>query len=183
MITTFANGIRRFYTFAKRKRYYTYLLALVINNLSDIQILHLTEILCRITEKFDKTFVFHQISQLDLEIIHNSREICIITNFIYRNIYITHIHIYIYIYIYIYYIYYILYIMYIIYYIFTIFTRWSCMAFSMVFWKSNERKHKSSIVKSSGCEKLLGIKIYSKPSFLMNMIKIFGKELARNCEH
>ena len=88
----------------------------MINNLSDIQILHLTEILCRITEKFDKTFVFHQISQLDLEIIHNSREICIITNFIYRNIYITHIHIYIYIYIYIIYIiYYILCILYIIY--------------------------------------------------------------------
>ena len=118
---------------------------------------------------------------IGLEIIHKSRDICITTNFIYRNIYITHIHIYIYIYIY--YIYYILYIMYIIYYIFTIFTRWSCMAFSMVFWKSNERKHKSSIVKSSGCEKLLGIKIYSKPSFLMNMFKIFGKELARNCEH
>ena len=67
-ITIFANRIRDFIHSQRESSHYTYLLAIVINNLSDIQILNLTQILCKITGKFDKTFVFHQISQLDYKL-------------------------------------------------------------------------------------------------------------------
>ena len=56
--------------------------------------------LCKITGKFDKSFSSDFPN--GLEIIHNSREICIITNFITFTVIHTHTHTYICIYIYVY---------------------------------------------------------------------------------